>query len=128
MRKKIKETYLITGVAGFIGFSLALKLLKKKKNIIGLDNLNNYYDIKLKKSRLEILSKFKNFKFIKVDLTNFIALKKIFKKNKFSHVFHLAAQAGVRYSLKAPEQYIKSNINGFYKQRDSDTEYWKKLF
>ena len=114
MRKQIKETYLITGVAGFIGFSLALNLLKKKKNIIGLDNLNNYYDIKLKKSRLEILSKFKNFKFIKTDLTNFIALNKIFKKNKFSHVFHLAAQAGVRYSLKAPEQYIKSNINGFY--------------
>ena len=114
MRKKIKETYLITGVAGFIGFSLALNLLKKKKKIIGLDNLNNYYDVKLKKSRLEILSKFKNFKFAKTDLTNFIALKKIFKKNKFSHVFHLAAQAGVRYSLKAPEQYIKSNINGFY--------------
>ena len=110
----MNKTYLITGVAGFIGFSLAINLLKKKNKIIGLDNLNNYYDINLKKNRLKILKKFKNFNFIKVDLIDFKLLSNIFKKKNFSHVFHLAAQAGVRYSLEAPREYINSNILGFY--------------
>ena len=110
----MKKTYLITGAAGFIGFSLALNLLKKKINIIGLDNLNDYYDINLKKSRLKILKKFKNFKFSKIDLTNYNDLKKLFAKNKISFIYHLAAQAGVRYSLEAPRAYINSNIIGFF--------------
>ena len=110
MNKKI----LITGAAGFIGFSLAFKLLKQGKSIIGIDNINNYYDVNLKKDRLKILNKFKNFKFEKIDICNNLKLLNIFKKNKISLVYHLAAQAGVRYSLEAPEAYIYSNINGFF--------------
>ena len=85
----MNKTYLITGVAGFIGFSLAINLLKKK--IIGLDNLNNYYDINLKKNRLKILKKFKNFNFIKVDLIDFKLLSNIFKKKKFFTCFPLSS-------------------------------------
>tara|TARA_X000000950_G_C13890314_1_gene650572 strand:- start:755 stop:1774 length:1020 start_codon:yes stop_codon:yes gene_type:complete len=111
---KKKNIDLITGVAGFIGFSLALNLLKKKKLVFGIDNLNNYYDISLKKKRLSILKSYPNFKFQKVDLNNFKKLKNIFRLKKFTKVFHLAAQAGVRYSLEAPRAYINANINGFF--------------
>ena len=110
----MRNIHLVTGVAGFIGFSLALSLLKKKFNIIGIDNLNNYYDISLKKSRLKILKKFKNFEFIKLDLTKYSDLNKIFIKKKITTVYHLAAQAGVRYSIEAPRAYINSNIIGFF--------------
>ena len=110
----MKKIQLVTGVAGFIGFSLALSLLKKKYKIIGIDNLNNYYDINLKKSRLKILKKFKNFEFIKIDLKQYKDLNKIFIKKKINIVYHLAAQAGVRYSIEAPRAYINSNIIGFF--------------
>lgn len=110
--------YLITGHAGFIGFSLIKKLIKNKNNhIVGLDNFNTYYDIKLKKSRVELLkkeTKYRNFKSIRCDLRNRKNLKKIFTKNKFDIVINLAAQAGIRYSLKNPDEYISSNINGFF--------------
>ena len=109
-----KNTDLITGVAGFIGFSLALSLLKKNKYVLGIDNLNKYYDVGLKKNRLKILKKYRNFKFLKVDLTNNTILKRKLKKISIKTVYHLAAQAGVRYSLKAPQEYIKSNIIGFF--------------
>ena len=105
---------LITGVAGFIGFSLALKLLKKNKLVLGIDNLNQYYDINLKKSRLKILKKYKNFSFLKIDLTNEFILKKKLNRKKIKSIYHMAAQAGVRYSLEAPREYIKSNIIGFF--------------
>ena len=105
---------LITGVAGFIGFSLALKLLKKNKLVLGIDNLNKYYDINLKKSRLKILKKYKNFSFLKIDLTNDFILKKKLNRKKIKSIYHMAAQAGVRYSLEAPREYIKSNIIGFF--------------
>ena len=105
---------LITGVAGFIGFSLALKLLKKNKLVLGIDNLNQYYDINLKKSRLKILKKYKNFSFLKIDLTNDFILKKKLNRKKIKSIYHMAAQAGVRYSLEAPREYIKSNIIGFF--------------
>lgn len=105
---------LITGVAGFIGFSLALKLLKKNKLVLGIDNLNQYYDVNLKKSRLEILKKYKNFSFLKIDLTNDSILKKKLNRKKIKSIYHMAAQAGVRYSLEAPREYIKSNIIGFF--------------
>ncbi len=105
---------LITGCAGFIGFSYAKFLLKKKYQVIGIDNINNYYSTKLKRDRLLELKKFKKFKFYKIDLKNHNYLKKIFSKNKFNSVFHLAAQAGVRYSVEFPRKYIESNLDGFY--------------
>ena len=107
---------LITGSAGFIGYHAALKFLKteKKKNIIGIDNINNYYDQELKKNRLKILKKHKNFKFYKIDLDNYKGLKKIFKNNNIKIVINLAAQAGVRHSIKNPIDYVNSNIIGFF--------------
>ena len=87
---------LITGCAGFIGFHLAERLLKDKKRIIGIDNINNYYP-KNKKKQLKILKKYKNFVFIKQDLNNFIKLKKNLYKFKFKHIVHLAAQPGVEF-------------------------------
>ena len=106
-------TILITGTAGFIGFSLAKKLLEIGKNIIGIDNLNNYYSVKLKKYRLKQLNRFKNFTFIKADLSKAINLEKVIKKKKLSVICHLAAQAGVRYSITNPSIYLKYNIDGF---------------
>ena len=109
-----KNIILITGVAGFIGFSLANKLLRKKNiRIIGIDNLNSYYSKKLKLKRLQILKKDKNFSFYNVDLIQKKKLEEIFKKNKFKTVINLAAQAGVRYSFKNPKSYTDSNIIGF---------------
>ncbi len=106
---------LITGCAGFIGFHLVKKFSNKKNiNIVGLDNLNNYYDTKLKLDRLKIIKKLNNFKFIKTDITNYKKLETIFKKNNFDIVYHLAAQAGVRYSFENPKVYIETNINGFF--------------
>lgn len=107
---------LVTGVAGFIGFSLSKKLLTNHKNIklYGLDNLNNYYSLKLKKKRIAYLKKFKNFEFKKIDLKNFNELKKIFLKKKFDFAFHFAAQAGVVYSISQPRKYLDSNIIGFF--------------
>ena len=105
--------YLVTGAAGFIGMHTCIKLLKNNIKVVGIDNLNNYYDVKLKFSRLKILKKYRNFKFYKVDIADPILLKKIFQKILPSHVIHLAAQAGVRYSIKKPNVYAKSNLYGF---------------
>ena len=106
--------YLITGSAGFIGFHLAKELLKDKKNeIYGLDNLDNYYSTKLKKKRISILKKENNFKFIKLDLSNIKEIKKLYKID-VDILFHLAAQAGVRYTVINPSKFIKSNIVGYY--------------
>lgn len=110
---KNKKTILITGSAGFIGFHLAKFFLTKKLNVIGLDNINNYYDTRVKYQRLNELKKFKNFKFFKIDIKkndNF----NIIKKYNISIIYHLAAQAGVRYSFSNPKIYIESNINGFF--------------
>ena len=105
---------LVTGCAGFIGFHVSSIILKNKKNkILGLDNLNNYYDVNLKKNRLKILKKKKNFFFHKVDLLNKKKIFNLVKKNKIKIIIHLAAQAGVRYSILKPEVYIASNIKGF---------------
>ena len=108
---------LITGAAGFIGFHLCSRLIKKGVNIVGFDNLNNYYDVKLKKARLLELKKISNeknnFYFFKENLENFKELSKIFEKYKPQKVVHLAAQAGVRYSLENPSAYIQSNVVGF---------------
>ena len=105
---------LITGVCGFVGFSVANLLCKDKKNkIIGIDNLNNYYSLKLKKDRLKELSQFSNFKFYKFDLKNIDKLNKL-STFKFDCVINLAAQAGVRHSISFPKKYINSNIMGFF--------------
>jgi UDP-glucuronate 4-epimerase len=105
---------LVTGVCGFIGFNFAKFLLKKNYKIYGIDNINNYYSVKLKNDRLIILKKNKNFTFFKADIRNHKKLKNIFNKIKFDIVIHLAAQAGVRYSIKEPRKYIENNIDGFF--------------
>ena len=104
----------ITGCCGFIGFNLSHYLLKNGFKIIGIDNINNYYDTKIKYKRLKILSKNNNFKFYKADISNFDKVKKIFDQNKFDCVINLAAQAGVRYSIKNPRKYLLSNTVGFH--------------
>lgn len=106
------KTILITGCSGFIGYHLTKKL-QNNYNIIGIDNLNEYYDINLKKDRLNNL-KHKNFKFIKCDISNKEELDKIFSEYKIDKVINLAAQAGVRYSIENPDVYINTNIIGFY--------------
>ena len=111
-----KEIFLITGVAGFIGANLALKLLSKEENclIIGIDNLNDYYDVDIKKYRLNLLSGYVNFKFVKGDISDKNIIESIFKEYKPNIVVNLAAQAGVRYSITNPDSYVKSNLIGFY--------------
>jgi UDP-glucuronate 4-epimerase len=104
---------LITGSAGFIGFSLCEALLKKDENVIGIDNHNDYYDVNLKNARIAKLKKYLNYQHYKVDLINQNELKEIFKNNKIKKVVNLAAQAGVRYSIENPLAYINSNIVGF---------------
>ena len=108
------KKFLITGCAGFIGMHLCKKLLKKDCQIIGLDNLNSYYSVKLKKKRLMELSSKPNFEFIKVNILNKKKIREIFKIFKPEIVVNLAAQAGVPYSLEDPESYIKTNIMGFF--------------
>lgn len=105
--------YLITGTAGFIGFSLAKNLLEDDHEIVGIDNINNYYDVNLKKARLNILKKYKNFDNNIINLEDEKKLDEVFKNNNFSQVINLAAQAGVSYSFHNPQAYISSNIEGF---------------
>ncbi len=104
----------ITGVAGFIGSKLAKSLLQNKHTVYGIDNLNSYYSVKLKKLRIKELKKFKKFHFIKTDLNNINFIKKITKKSKIHILFHLAAQAGVRFTLSNPEKYFDDNIKCFF--------------
>jgi len=104
---------LVTGSAGFIGFFVCLDLLERGDNVIGIDNHNDYYDPKIKEARLKKLLKFSNYHHYKVDLCDLSKLIKIFKKHKVRRVVNLAAQAGVRYSIKNPLIYINSNIVGF---------------
>ena len=120
---------LITGSAGFIGFSLAHSLLKKSKvTICGIDNHNDYYDQKLKKSRENILKKYSNYVHRKIDISDRSKLKNIFKKFSPDIVINLAAQAGVRYSLQNPSSYIESNMVGFFNIIDLSREYGVKQF
>ncbi len=104
---------LVTGVAGFIGYSLSINLLKKKYKIYGIDNLDNYYNVELKKSRINLLKKNKNFFFRKISVTNKNKLNKFFIQKKIDIIINLAAQAGVRYSFENPGKYIDANILGF---------------
>ena len=104
---------LITGVAGFIGAALAKVLLSRGDTILGIDNLNDYYDVNLKLSRLSEIEKCERFTFLKLDISDREALKSLFENNKFDVVVNLAAQAGVRYSIENPAAYIDSNLVGF---------------
>jgi UDP-glucuronate 4-epimerase len=104
---------LITGCAGFVGYHLCNILLKNNKKIIGIDNLNSYYDQKLKIIRLKNLQNYKNFQFIKEDLTKFKDINKLLKKYKFNFIIHLAAQPGVRYSFNEPNKTLYNNLNSF---------------
>lgn len=121
---------LVTGAAGFIGFNFCELLMQSTKyKIVGIDNLNDYYDVNLKKKRLHILKKYKNFFFSKIDINDNSSLERIFKKNKFDFVLNLAAQAGVRYSIQEPRKYVESNISGFFNIIDNSKKYKiKRLF
>lgn len=108
------KTYLVTGAAGFIGSFLSKRLLEQGCKVIGIDNINDYYDINLKYARLENLKPYENFTFIKGDLSDKDMIMKTFEEYKPNIVINLAAQAGVRYSIENPDVYIQSNIIGFY--------------
>ncbi|MGA3696900.1 NAD-dependent epimerase [Enterobacteriaceae bacterium TYF_5] len=105
--------YLVTGAAGFIGFHLIKKLIQQGETVVGIDNLNDYYDVSLKESRLNILNKLHNFSFSLIDLADREKIASLFETEKFDKVIHLAAQAGVRYSLINPFSYADSNLTGF---------------
>jgi UDP-glucuronate 4-epimerase len=107
------EAVLVTGAAGFIGFHVAQRLLAAGREVVGLDSLNSYYDPKLKDARLDILNREPNFSFAKLDLTDRTATKVLFDRHRFPLVVHLAAQAGVRYSLEHPHAYVDANLEGF---------------
>lgn len=104
---------LVTGAAGFIGFHTAQRLLERGEQVVGLDNLNAYYDPTLKSARLELLRQHPGFRFVQIDLADRPAMEELFRAEKFHRVVHLAAQAGVRYSITHPHTYVQSNVTGF---------------
>ena len=108
-----QQNLLLTGCAGFIGFHLAKRLLEEGRPVVGLDNLNDYYDVGLKEDRIKLLQEHDHFTFVKVSLEDRNALSGLFSDYSFDRVIHLAAQAGVRYSLENPHAYIDSNLAGF---------------
>ncbi|MGY3177122.1 nucleoside-diphosphate-sugar epimerase [Ewingella americana] len=105
--------FLVTGAAGFIGCFVAKRLLEEGHQVVGIDNLNDYYDVNLKLSRLELLTNNSNFEFIKLDLADRSGMADLFATHQFERVIHLGAQAGVRYSLQNPLAYADSNLIGF---------------
>jgi UDP-glucuronate 4-epimerase len=107
------QTILVTGAAGFIGFYVARQLLAEGRNVTGLDNLNNYYDPALKQARLNILREDSRFSFVETDLADRPSMEQLFAKHRFAEVVHLAAQAGVRYSIDHPHAYADANLEGF---------------
>ena len=107
------KKYLITGGAGFIGFHLSMRLLKKGAKVVGFDNMNDYYDVSLKEDRLKLLNEYENYEFVKGDLADKAEVEKVFTLKQPNVVVNLAAQAGVRYSIDHPDVYIQSNIVGF---------------
>jgi len=122
------KIHLITGTAGFIGYFISKRLLEKGCRVVGLDNINDYYDVDLKHERLNQLKAFESFIFIKEDISDKEALARIFREYRPDIVVHLAAQAGVRYSLENPDAYIQSNIIGFYNIIEACRQYPVKHF
>jgi UDP-glucuronate 4-epimerase len=108
-----KQAVLVTGAAGFIGFHVAQRLLARGSEVVGVDSVNNYYDPKLKEARLALLKRDPKFKFVKLDLADRAATESLFAQHGFAEVVHLAAQAGVRYSLQHPHAYVDANLQGF---------------
>ncbi|MEW6055148.1 MAG: SDR family NAD(P)-dependent oxidoreductase [Bdellovibrionota bacterium] len=106
------KTFLVTGSAGFIGFHLSKRLLEQGHRVVGFDNLNDYYSVELKQDRNDQLKGYSRYSFIQADVSEKSAVSDVFSRHEFDTVFHLAAQAGVRYSLENPEAYLKSNIDG----------------
>ena len=104
---------LVTGAAGFIGMHASQRLLARGDEVVGLDNLNDYYDPTLKDARLARLTPYPAFRFVKMDVADRAGMEQLFASEKFDRVIHLAAQAGVRYSLQNPQAYIDSNVVGF---------------
>jgi UDP-glucuronate 4-epimerase len=107
------QAILVTGAAGFIGFHIARRLLADGRTVVGLDNLNSYYDPALKKARLDILRGEQRFAFEPIDLADRASMKRLFAKHRFPRVVHLAAQAGVRHSIEHPHAYVDANLEGF---------------
>lgn len=105
---------LVTGAAGFIGYHVCEYFLRGGAEVVGLDNLNDYYDVSLKQARLERLAHYDTFTFRKLDLADGAAVSALFREFSFTHVIHLAAQAGVRHSITHPEDYVRSNLDGFF--------------
>jgi UDP-glucuronate 4-epimerase len=128
MNENNLPTILVTGAAGFIGFHLSRGLLEKGYRVIGLDSMNEYYDVSLKTSRLEILTPYPDFVFCKEDIQNLPGLKKVFQTHAIDRVCNLAAQAGVRYSLENPFSYQKSNLEGFLNLLEMAREYQVQNF
>jgi UDP-glucuronate 4-epimerase len=107
------QAILVTGAAGFIGFHVARQLLAEGRPVVGLDNLNSYYDPALKRARLDLLQADRGFSFVQADLADRAAIAALFAQHRFAKVVHLAAQAGVRYSIEHPHTYVESNLQGF---------------
>lgn len=110
---RLRSPILVTGAAGFIGYHVARRLLERGEAVVGLDNLNPYYDVRLKRARLAQLQPFERFQFTRLDLADRRGMAALFAKHRFRRVVHLAAQAGVRYSLVNPHTYVESNVVGF---------------
>ncbi len=107
------QAILVTGAAGFIGFHVARQLLAEGRQVLGLDNLNSYYDPALKQARLDVLRGHPRFRFVQIDLADRSGMKALFDQHRFPTVVHLAAQAGVRYSIDHPHAYADANLEGF---------------
>lgn len=125
------DKILVTGAAGFIGFHVSKLLIEKGFKVVGIDNMNAYYSVSLKEARLQQLDRLhpslkENFRFERIDITDTQKIDRLFKQEAFNLVIHLAAQAGVRYSIEAPQTYISSNINGFFNVMESSKKYGVK--
>ncbi len=123
MNLNLNLKILVTGAAGFIGYHISKRLCEEGYDVTGIDNINSYYDIRLKESRLEILSKYENFKFDKIDLADKAQLMEYFKNERPELVINLAAQPGVRYSISHPDESIRNNINAFFNLLECCREY-----
>ena len=120
------QPILVTGAAGFIGFHVARRLLAEGRAVVGLDNLNDYYDPALKEARLDILRGEQGFAFEQIDLADRASMERLFARHRFAKVVHLAAQAGVRYSIENPHAYVDANLEGFVNVLEGCRHQWMR--